>query len=358
MRAITHCPNCDTQFFVNEAQLNKHNGLVRCGQCLEVFDAKAQFVDSNMQPANDTNQQTIAPNHVDSPPIEQGSNQSTSDWPAIDNALLHDDDAPNAQRPHQDHPEAQATVTAELSASSEEIAAFAKETLLPDPSVTASSPRSENDDLIVIEDEDFINSIDEQNSNEEKHLNDITKLTMLADHRSDYFDDLSKLAKQNNTKRNYRWLWALGVVILLISAGLQSVYFLRNKIAVYFPSAKPHLVQACEYFSCRIDLPKQIEWIIIDDSDMQEDPNQTGVMHLSSSLMNKAPFSQAYPNLELTLTDINDNAVLRRIFKPDEYLPANTNIASGISGGQEIRIKLGITAENSDIAGYRLYVSY
>src|SRR4051812_44281114 len=45
MRAVTHCPACQTEFFVTDEQLNKHNGKVRCGQCLHVFDAKAEFVE-------------------------------------------------------------------------------------------------------------------------------------------------------------------------------------------------------------------------------------------------------------------------------------------------------------------------
>ena len=37
-------------------------------------------------------------------------------------------------------------------------------------------------------------------------------------------------------------------------------------------------------------------------------------------LRNRAPYTQAYPSLELTLTDLQDQAIARRIFQPAEYL--------------------------------------
>src|SRR5690348_10918919 len=46
MRAVTHCPACQTEFFVTDEQLNQHNGKVRCGQCLHVFDAKAEILET------------------------------------------------------------------------------------------------------------------------------------------------------------------------------------------------------------------------------------------------------------------------------------------------------------------------
>jgi hypothetical protein len=91
---------------------------------------------------------------------------------------------------------------------------------------------------------------------------------------------------------------------------------------------------------------------------MQEDEQHARLMYFSSSLINKAPFNQAYPDLELTLTDTDDNPILRRIFKPADYLPVNTNSTSGFQSGAEIKIKLAITTHDTPVAGYRVYVTY
>jgi len=176
-----------------------------------------------------------------------------------------------------------------------------------------------------------------------------------------YFDDAvskSKLLTNKTTGKKRRLLWVIGSVFLLLIIVMQSIYFLRNQIAIHYPAVKPYLVNACLKLSCTISLPKQIEFIVIDDSDMQEDEQHPGVMQLSSNLINKSAYNQTYPNLELTLTDTDDKPVLRRIFKPAEYLPANTNIVEGFNAGAELRIKLAITTQNIAVSGYRLFVTY
>jgi predicted Zn finger-like uncharacterized protein len=50
MTEITQCPKCSTRFKVTEAQLDAHDGLVRCGRCHEVFDAGKHLHDDEPSP--------------------------------------------------------------------------------------------------------------------------------------------------------------------------------------------------------------------------------------------------------------------------------------------------------------------
>ncbi|ADE13083.1 DUF3426 domain-containing protein [Sideroxydans lithotrophicus] len=50
MTAITQCPECGTRFKVTDAQLEAHEGLVRCGHCHEVFDADKHLHNSEPSP--------------------------------------------------------------------------------------------------------------------------------------------------------------------------------------------------------------------------------------------------------------------------------------------------------------------
>jgi predicted Zn finger-like uncharacterized protein len=68
----TKCPNCHTVFRIAHAQLEMADGMVRCGFCKEVFDARAEndlagnenrldvFEDSQVQ---DTQQSEVSENH-------------------------------------------------------------------------------------------------------------------------------------------------------------------------------------------------------------------------------------------------------------------------------------------------------
>ena len=105
-------------------------------------------------------------------------------------------------------------------------------------------------------------------------------------------------------------------------------------------------------------MPKDASKLVIDDANLLEDDEFQGLLVLSSNLINQASHVQAYPRLELTLTDANDLPVLRRTFTPAEYLPASTNIENGIAPGQELPVKLMLTADNQAVSGYRLFVNY
>jgi len=50
MTDITQCPECGTRFNVTKAQLDAHDGLVRCGRCHEVFDAVKHLHDDEPSP--------------------------------------------------------------------------------------------------------------------------------------------------------------------------------------------------------------------------------------------------------------------------------------------------------------------
>ncbi|MES2181559.1 MAG: DUF3426 domain-containing protein [Pseudomonadota bacterium] len=295
MRSITNCPACQTQFFVTDEQLNQHNGKVRCGNCLNVFDATQQIVELD--------------------------NQSEDNVTAADNIISGD-----IVLKH-DHP--------------------SDAVLLSD-----TEP-----DIVTSEIEIGTNADNADSADAGQEINH----ALISDPQPSNFADLadkSKLSPKRSIKAPPTWLMIVFAVLLLLVAIVQSIYFLRNEIAIYYPKTKPYLVQACEKITCSIDLPKKIEFIVIDDSNIQEDTDYVGLMRLSSTLINQAGFSQAYPNLELTLTDTEDKPKLRRFFKPSEYLALNTNIAQGLAPGEEVKIKLAMTTHGETVAGYRVFVTY
>ena len=335
MRDITHCPNCQTQFFVSEDQLRQHGGLVRCGQCLHVFNAREQFVSSDTPSPDSATPDSGSPAMPSTAPVAvttTANSATPSGWPKID--LDIDDTAPTTHTPE---------------ANSEPSAATQLSIAATDTPPTSKPPAS------AMPYTGALAELPHDTSSIAEHPPHDTGKLHISHHQANDFNELAKHAKSDSKRR---WPWVLATLLLVLTAAAQSAYFLRNSIAIYYPKLKPQLIQACEHLKCSIELPKQIEWIVIDDSDMQEDLAHSGVMHLSSSLFNKAGFVQAYPNLELTLTNTDDSPVLRRVFKPAEYLPTNTDIAAGFSASNEIKVKLAITTQDISVAGYRLYVTY
>lgn len=218
-----------------------------------------------------------------------------------------------------------------------------------------------NDDQIDIQTEASQGEINEASTEPASkslgsEVDNIVNKALLQDSQTQFFSHDDKQKKSRGTFPT--WLNSLFVLALLLVAIAQSIYFFRTEIVLYYPKLKPYLTLVCEKLACSIGLPKEIEFIIIDDSDMQEDADYTGLIHLSSTLINQANFSQAYPNIELTLTDINDKPKLRRTFRPEEYLPKQLDIANGLAGGAEVKVNLAITSTGESVAGYRIAIHY
>jgi len=171
-------------------------------------------------------------------------------------------------------------------------------------------------------------------------------------------EDLTALSPSLPIKTKQSLIWPFLGLLLIILAGLQSVYFLRNKIVSEYPQMKPLFIKACASLKCEIRLPKNLELLTIDGSDMQEDENYQDVVNFSSVIINNAHYPQALPNIELTITDLDDKPLVKRLVLPKEYLEPNVDLAAGIPARQELSIKLKINVNKLPAAGYRVLLAY
>ena len=153
------------------------------------------------------------------------------------------------------------------------------------------------------------------------------------------------------------WPWAVGTLAALLVLGAQAGHHFRVELAALAPEYRPLLAQACDALGCDIPLPRQAGLLGIESSDLHPDPERKSRLLLSASLRNRAPFAQALPHLEVTLTDTADQAVVRKVLPPEAYLPAR-QADEGIAPNGELPVALAIDAEGVAAAGYRLYIFY
>lgn len=152
-----------------------------------------------------------------------------------------------------------------------------------------------------------------------------------------------------------RWPWLLGSLVLLMTAAAQLAYFFRVELAVVAPAFRPVLVAGCDLFGCDLPRPRKPEQVGIETSDLA--PEGNGLV-LTALLKNRAPFEQEYPHLDLTLTDTQDEALVRKILTPADYLPAGQDAAKGFAPRGEVAIRLALTTDNVPAVGYRLYLFF
>lgn len=153
-----------------------------------------------------------------------------------------------------------------------------------------------------------------------------------------------------------RWPWVMGILAALLAIVLQAAILWRVELAVLSPELKPALLTLCDLAGCDLPLPQKIDLIDIESSDLHPDPGAENRLQLVANLRNQAPFPQTWPHLELTLTDVSDRPLVRKVFSPAEYLPANAASGFPAKGGQPVTLRLeavGIAA-----VGYRVGIFY
>lgn len=163
-------------------------------------------------------------------------------------------------------------------------------------------------------------------------------------------------AERGSGNKCRRWLTRTAAAFLLLLMMLQAVYFFRIDIAAHQPYLKPSLNGACRLLGCSVPLPQKSTLMSIESSDMAHDP--ANHMILNAQLRNHATYPQAYPQLELTLNDIQDKPLARRTFKPEDYLPSPENAQVGLLAGREFGVRLYLDTTDLKPAGYRLVLLY
>ena len=145
---------------------------------------------------------------------------------------------------------------------------------------------------------------------------------------------------------------------LCLALAAQIIYFYRNQIAAQYPVFKPYLQQACAMLGCRIELLKNQDALSIETSGL-ESTAHSSVVVLHATLRNRAALSQAFPLMELTLTDVQNHTVARRILKPDEYLRSEkVDMSAGMLANGEIAVKVYMDIGDLKASGYRLLLFY
>ena len=162
--------------------------------------------------------------------------------------------------------------------------------------------------------------------------------------------------------RNKKLLW-LGSIVAIAMLFLQITLSERNRLATYFPATQIVLKPMCQLFACTIEPLKLAEAVAIENSSFHiNGPEQTGnaeeQYQLTWSVSNKALHEVAIPHLELTLNDVLDRPLLRRVLTAQDLgFSQKTITAEGVWEGSTI-ITVVPPEGGGRVSGYRLTAFY
>ncbi|MCK6406625.1 MAG: DUF3426 domain-containing protein [Rhodocyclaceae bacterium] len=373
---LTRCPACQTTFKVTPEQLKLRAGKVRCGKCQSVFNALDSLADAptgtpspaaTQQPSSPTTRPSTPPPQPLAPPARP----VTSGTQALTNA-------PAAER-------TAAPAAAPIASPATPPASQAPAAPLTPPVASALQPTGQNAVVEQIDLQpigeiapaaspasapiDHAGSAEaapaETPANPDEVRDAAITHGLVAARETTEIPGYNKWAEGAFTApanitvpvSRPRWPFVLVSVLLIAALAGQAAHHYRAELAVSAPSLRPLLDSMCAALECDIPLPRHAEFVSIEASDLQSDAARGGALVLAATLKNRAPYAQAWPLLEVTLTDVQDNAVLRRVLQAADYLPAKAD-PTVFPPNAEIAVKLWLETQDVAAAGYRLYVFY
>jgi len=116
-----------------------------------------------------------------------------------------------------------------------------------------------------------------------------------------------------------RWPHRLLVALLAVLLLVQCVVAERDTLAAHAQS-RPWLEYACAGLGCALPAWHDPAAMAVLTRDVRPHPSVPNALLISASFRNEARWEQAWPGLQLTLSDLDGQLIARRRFLPAEYL--------------------------------------
>jgi predicted Zn finger-like uncharacterized protein len=403
---VTQCPHCQTSFRVSHAQLSVARGVVRCGSCLQVFNAAKQLLEqAGKEPVA-----PIAAVIAETPEPAEPRAISQKQWSAteldldsldLDEELArleqreiqpttelgrHRDDSLSARRDsagQDDEEQWSDSLFSESAADRAQADEPLDDPETPEPTIepgtTTRTEPSLSLEPVDLDDEpqppqlrlhdpldaplhrERLSAADENEIDDNlpsieplRKRRERSEPGVRAEVLQDLTDDPLQLDWQ---KRRSPWgrrlLWLL---LVLIAAGALAGQY----IAYHFDELarqdqyRPWFQQLCPQIGCTV--PSKVDIAKIKSSNLvvRSHPEFNGALVVDAIIYNRAPFSQPFPLLELRFADLNGHLIASRRFKPGEYLNGDLEGMAEMPPQTPIHIALDILDPGAKAVNYSL----
>ena len=304
---LTTCPHCDVTFRTSANVLEAADGMVRCGDCQQVFDGRAHLVTE----------------------LSGGGAPSPGEYnQAYISSLLSDQDARQPDRLAA-QAEAQADVQADVDANT----GFAIEQIEPSETDIETDPEAER---VATSDPDTEVAVDQLPP-------DLSGIGVLP-------VEVEVSPPSMPRKQRIQWISAIALASCVLIA--QWGWAQRNN-----PAWQPALSAACALLGCELPLRSEIQLIRSDSLRVRPDPEQPGQLLVDIIMTNYASFAQPLPAIELVFSDIENMPIAGSRIRPDTYLTLNQLSLRSLRPRQPLRLQFRVEDPGTAATNYRLYLS-
>jgi|GEM_PF-196254 len=147
-----------------------------------------------------------------------------------------------------------------------------------------------------------------------------------------------------------RWLLPAAIASLALLLGLQVLLADRDRLAGD-AQWRPLVASVCGLLGCSIPAWHEPAAFALLAREVRPHPDAPGALRVSATFRNDARWTQDWPRLVLTLSDVDGRPVAARAFGADEYL-ASAATATGLDPGQTADIALDIREPSAATVSY------
>ena len=379
----TRCPHCAAQFKITEEHLKQARGAVRCGSCLQIFQASDYLIDgppakqdaaddrwagaleSNAGNASEDSRQTFDDDddgatsslsiegmelsdsfiNLDEDAADSGLGEDFSDMQGAGRAS-HNDNADEAwaeallkELENEDDPPAKQAASQPASFGPRDSQASPLKTAAqPSQTKKKPAPKPPQDD----EDDSLFGGLD-----------------LFGDDLTEEPVPLSQPVRERDTpfRQQHDWtgmlkwggLSALALMVLVA----QYAYFNFDDLA-RTPQWRPLYQQACGVLGCRLPNRTDISKLRGANLVVRSHPDYTNALIVDAILFNEARYPQPFPELELSFSALNGDPVASRRFSPAEYLRGDLTNMEAMPVNTPLHISLEIVDPGEQAVNYNL----
>lgn len=358
MALATQCPHCGTQFRVAADQLKLRGGIVRCGACQQIFDGNSALIDLAAGPAPVVAAPIEAPAEVPSPasidetpvetlaPVSEPVTQQEPDpEPSLTPASTPEPDTLTAPEPSREH-------TADSVGPPTLLLRESSGGSPPIASSVPASPRNRAAEARARRVKAAAPHIDEA----PKPPPPPPKPKSTPKPDIDEPEFVRSTRQREASSKTTRIALAVGSMLLLIVLVVQAAVSFRDVLAARHPGLRPMLVSTCALFGCSVNLPARPEQLVIETGELITLGGNAYTF--STVLRNQGDMALAWPSLELTLNDLDDKPLVRRVFAPRDYAGAAAAAPTGFAARGEQQVRIHFRLEGAEPSGYHIAVFY
>ncbi|MGB2247330.1 MAG: zinc-ribbon and DUF3426 domain-containing protein [Alcanivorax sediminis] len=387
----TRCPHCAAQFKITEEHLKQANGAVRCGSCLQIFQATDHLVDppSNDKSASedrwagalDTSSATPPPPREKTPPPEEDLIKSpdglSMEGMELSDSFMSLEEGSDEDGLGEDFSDmAGAGRSTHNEGADESWAEALLNELEDDDEPVSAQPKSPPPATFAPRDEQPRQTPPSAARPSGGQATPATRKPQQKERKEDdslfggldlFGDDLndepvaipSRPVRERDLPFKPRYDWqglikwtALSLLAAVVLVG-QYAYFNFDHLA-RTPQWRPVYLQACDALGCRLPSRSDISKLRGANLVVRSHPEYNNALIVDAILYNEARYPQPFPDLELRFSALDGSPVASRRFKPEEYLHGDLRGMDNMPTKTPLHVSLEIVDPGNKAVNYNL----